>query len=319
MKILVTGGAGFIGSHLVERLLNLGHVVSVLDDLSTGSIKNLQGVLDKKNIDLIEGSVLDSELVSKHVANSDYVFHLAAAVGVFNIVQKPLQSLSINLTGTENVLSAADKFSVPVLIASSSEIYGKNTSDTLSENSDRILGNPLTLRWSYSEAKAIDESFAYAYYVEKSLEIRIARFFNTVGPRQLGAYGMVVPRFVSSALEHSPITIYGNGEQSRCFIHVQDAVDALVGIAFSKDTIGRAINIGNSTEISILRLAEFIKQRLKSRSEIVFLDYQEAYGNGFEDMQRRVPDISLIKQLIGWEPQLSLENIVDDIAKAMKR
>jgi UDP-glucose 4-epimerase len=208
---------------------------------------------------------------------------------------------------------------VPVLIASSSEIYGKNTSDTLSENSDRILGNPLTLRWSYSEAKAIDESFAYAYYVEKSLEIRIARFFNTVGPRQLGAYGMVVPRFVSSALEHSPITIYGNGEQSRCFIHVQDAVDALVGIAFSKDTIGRAINIGNSTEISILRLAEFIKQRLKSRSEIVFLDYQEAYGNGFEDMQRRVPDISLIKQLIGWEPQLSLENIVDDIAKAMKR
>jgi UDP-glucose 4-epimerase len=319
MKILVTGGAGFIGSHLVERLLNLGHVVSVLDDLSTGSIKNLQGILDKKNLDLIEGSVLDSELVSKHVANSDYVFHLAAAVGVFNIVQKPLQSLSINLTGTENVLSAADKFSVPVLIASSSEIYGKNTSDTLSENSDRILGNPLTLRWSYSEAKAIDESFAYAYYVEKSLEIRIARFFNTVGPRQLGAYGMVVPRFVSSALEHSPITIYGNGEQSRCFIHVQDAVDALVGIAFSKDTTGRAINIGNSTEISILRLAEFIKQRLKSRSEIVFLDYQEAYGNGFEDMQRRVPDISLIKQLIGWEPQLSLENIVDDIAKAMKR
>lgn len=318
MKILVTGGAGFIGSHLVERLLNLGHEVSVLDDLSTGSRKNLKSVLDKKNLDLIEGSVLDSELVSKQVANSDYVFHLAAAVGVFNIVQKPLQSLSINLTGTENVLYSADKFSVPVLIASSSEIYGKNASDTLSENSDRILGNPLTLRWSYSEAKAIDESFAYAYHVEKSLEIRIARFFNTVGPRQLGAYGMVVPRFVSSALENSPITIYGNGKQSRCFIHVQDAVDALVGIAFSEDTIGQAINIGNSTEISILRLAEFIKQRLKSRSEIVFMDYQEAYGNGFEDMQRRVPDISLIKQLIGWEPQLSLENIVDDIANSMK-
>lgn len=318
MKILVTGGAGFIGSHLVERLLNIGHEVSVLDDLSTGSRKNLKSVLDKKTLDLIKGSVLDSELVSKQVANSDYVFHLAAAVGVFNIVQKPLQSLSINLTGTENVLSSADKFSVPVLIASSSEIYGKNASDTLSENSDRILGNPLTLRWSYSEAKAIDESFAYAYHVEKSLEIRIARFFNTVGPRQLGAYGMVVPRFVSSALENSPITIYGNGKQSRCFIHVQDAVDALVGIAFSKDTIGRAINIGNSTEISILRLAEFIKQRLKSRSEIVFMDYQEAYGDGFEDMQRRVPDISLIKQLIGWEPQLSLEKIVDDIANAMK-
>jgi UDP-glucose 4-epimerase len=319
MKILVTGGAGFIGSHLVERLLKLGHEVSVLDDLSTGSRKNLENISDKKALELIEGSILNRELVSNLVANNDYVFHLAAAVGVFNIVQKPLQSLHINLTGTENVLSAADKFSVPVLIASSSEIYGKNTSNSLSENSDRILGNPLTLRWSYSEAKAIDESLAYAYHVEKSLEIRIARFFNTVGPRQVGAYGMVVPRFVSSALKNSPITIYGNGEQSRCFIHVQDAIDALIGIAFSKETIGRAINIGNSTEISILKLAEFIKSRLKSTSEIVFLDYQEAYGNGFEDMQRRVPDIALIAQLIGWEPHLSLENIVDDIAKALKR
>lgn len=318
MKILVTGGAGFIGSHLVERLLDLGHEVSILDDFSTGSRKNLDSILVKNNLHVVMGSVLDSELVSKQVSNSDYVFHLAAAVGVFNIVQNPLQSLSINLTGTENVLSSADSFSVPVLIASSSEIYGKNTSDTLSENSDRILGNPLTLRWSYSEAKAIDESFAYAYYVERSLEIRIARFFNTVGPRQLGAYGMVVPRFVSSALENSPITIYGNGEQSRCFIHVKDAVDALIGIAFSKNTIGRSINIGNSREISILELAKFIKQRLNSKSEIVFLDYLEAYGKGFEDMQRRVPDISLIKELIGWTPQLSLENIVDDIAKAMK-
>ena len=319
MKILVTGGAGFIGSHLVERLLKLGHEVSVLDDLSTGSRKNLENISDKSALELIEGSILNRELVSKLVANNDYVFHLAAAVGVFNIVQKPLQSLHINLTGTENVLSAADKFSVPVLIASSSEIYGKNTSDSLSENSDRILGNPLTLRWSYSEAKAIDESLAFAYHVEKSLEIRIARFFNTVGPRQVGAYGMVVPRFVSSALENSPITIYGNGEQSRCFIHVEDAIDALIGIAFSKETIGRAINIGNSTEISILKLAQFIKSRLKSTSEIVFLGYQEAYGSGFEDMQRRVPDIGLITQLIGWEPNLTLENIVDDIAKALKR
>lgn len=319
MKILVTGGAGFIGSHLVERLLKLGHEVSVLDDLSTGSRKNLENISDKNALELIEGSILNRELVSKLVANNDYVFHLAAAVGVFNIVQKPLQSLHINLTGTENVLSAADKFSVPVLIASSSEIYGKNTSDSLSENSDRILGNPLTLRWSYSEAKAIDESLAFAYHVEKSLEIRIARFFNTVGPRQVGAYGMVVPRFVSSALENSPITIYGNGEQSRCFIHVEDAIDALIGIAFSKETIGRAINIGNSTEISILKLAQFIKSRLKSTSEIVFLGYQEAYGSGFEDMQRRVPDIGLITQLIGWEPNLTLENIVDDIAKALKR
>jgi UDP-glucose 4-epimerase len=317
MRILVTGGAGFIGSHLVEKLLGLGHEVSVLDDLSTGSSKNLEGISGTASLEFYLGSVLDEDLVTRLVAKTDYIFHLAAAVGVFNIVQKPLQSLFINLKGTENVLSAADKFSVPILVASSSEVYGKNSSDSLSESSDRILGNPLTMRWSYSEAKAIDESLAYAYHVEKSMEIRIARFFNTVGPRQLGAYGMVVPRFVSSALENSPITIYGDGQQSRCFAHVQDAVDALVKVAFSKETIGRAVNIGNSTEISILKLAEFIKDRLKSSSDIVFLDYQAAYGDGFEDMQRRVPDVTLIKQLVGWEPQLSLENIVDDIAKAM--
>lgn len=317
MRILVTGGAGFIGSHLVEKLLGLGHEVSVLDDLSTGSSKNLEGISGTASLEFCLGSVLDEDLVSRLVAKADYIFHLAAAVGVFNIVQKPLQSLFINLKGTENVLSAADKFSVPILVASSSEIYGKNASDSLSESSDRILGNPLTMRWSYSEAKAIDESLAYAYHVEKSLEIRIARFFNTVGPRQLGAYGMVVPRFVSSALENSSITIYGDGQQSRCFAHVQDAVNALVKVAFSKETIGRAVNIGNSTEISILKLAEFIRDRLKSSSDIVFLDYQAAYGDGFEDMQRRVPDVTLIKQLVGWEPQLSLEDIVDDIAKAM--
>jgi UDP-glucose 4-epimerase len=317
MRILVTGGAGFIGSHLVEKLLGLGHEVSVLDDLSTGSSKNLEGISGTASLEFYLGSVLDEDLVSRLVAKADYIFHLAAAVGVFNIVQKPLQSLFINLKGTENVLSAADKFSVPILVASSSEVYGKNSSDSLSEGSDRILGNPLTMRWSYSEAKAIDESLAYAYHVEKSLEIRIARFFNTVGPRQLGAYGMVVPRFVSSALENSPITIYGDGQQSRCFAHVQDAVDALVKVAFSKETIGRAVNIGNSTEISILKLAEFVKERVKSSSEIVFLDYQAAYGDGFEDMQRRVPDVTLIKHLVGWEPQLSLENIVDDIAKEM--
>ena len=318
MRILVTGGAGFIGSHLVEKLLGLGHEVSVLDDLSTGSSKNLEGISGTASLEFCLGSVLDEDLVSSLVAKTDYIFHLAAAVGVFNIVQKPLQSLFINLKGTENVLSAADKFSVPILVASSSEVYGKNSSDSLSESSDRILGNPLTMRWSYSEAKAIDESLAYAYHVEKSLEIRIARFFNTVGPRQLGAYGMVVPRFVSSALENSPITIYGDGQQSRCFAHVQDAVNALVKVAFSKETIGRAVNIGNSTEISILKLAELIKDRLKSSSDIVFLNYQAAYGDGFEDMQRRVPDVTLIKQLVGWEPQLSLEDIVDDIAKAMR-
>ncbi len=317
MKILVTGGAGFIGSHLSEKLISLGHDVSVLDDFSTGSINNLEGIKSSSNLKIVKGSILDKNLCKEVIKNSEYVFHLAAAVGVFNIVNSPIESLKINITGTENLVDAAKQFNVPFFFASSSEVYGKNSKDSLSENDDRVIGSPSIMRWSYSEAKAIDESLAYAYHVEKSMEIRIARFFNTVGPRQLGAYGMVVPRFVSSALENSPITIYGDGQQSRCFAHVQDAVDALVKVAFSKETIGRAVNIGNSTEISILKLAEFIKDRLKSSSDIVFLDYQAAYGDGFEDMQRRVPDVSLIKQLVGWEPQLSLENIVDDIAKAM--
>ena len=319
MKILVTGGAGFIGSHLVERLLKLGHEVSVLDDLSTGSRKNLENISDKNALELIEGSILNRELVSKLVANNDYVFHLAAAVGVFNIVQKPLQSLHINLTGTENVLSAADKFSVPVLIASSSEIYGKNTSDSLSENSDRILGNPLTLRWSYSEAKAIDESFAYAYFVEKSLEIRIARFFNTVGPRQLGAYGMVVPRFVKAAIAKEPITIYGDGNQTRCFAHVFDVVDAVMAIAFAENTIGKVINIGNNFEISIKNLAKKIIEETSSKSEIVYVPYEEAYGDGFEDMERRVPNIDLINQLVGWKPRRDLSTMIADISAEMKK
>ena len=275
MRILVTGGAGFIGSHLCERLVKDGHKVTVIDNFSTGQASNLSKLDNSDQFTLINDSVLNFEVLLPLIRNSDYVFHLAAAVGVFNIVNAPLASLLTNIRGTENVLEAASKFGVPVFLTSSSEVYGKNTSDSLNEYDDRILGSPLTLRWSYSEAKAIDESLAYAYFVEKSLEIRIARFFNTVGPRQLGAYGMVVPRFVSSALENSPITIYGSGDQSRWFIHVQDAVDALVGIAFSKNTIGRAINIGNSTEISILKLAEFIKQRLKSKSEIVFTTDQE--------------------------------------------
>ena len=318
MDILVTGGAGFIGSHVVSRLLNLGHKVTVIDDFSTGLKSNLDSHVNNSNLILVEGSVLNYKLIDSLVSKTDYVFHLAAAVGVFNIVQRPLQSLLTNLKGAENVLSFANTYRVPVLMASSSEIYGKNPSDHLDEESDRILGNPLTMRWSYSEAKAIDESLAYAYYLEKSLEIRIARFFNTVGPRQLGSYGMVVPRFVSSALANEPITIYGDGNQSRCFVHVNDAVEALLEIAFSKETVGLAVNIGNPAEISIRNLAEFIKMHLNSSSEIVFLNYEDAYGIGFEDMQRRVPDISLIKKLVGWEPRLALTNIIDDIAYAMR-
>jgi UDP-glucose 4-epimerase len=250
---------------------------------------------------------------------ADYVFHLAAAVGVFNIVKNPLASLLTNIRGTENVLEAAHSSNTPVFLTSSSEVYGKNVSNSLKESDDRVLGSPVTLRWSYSEAKAIDESLAYAYFVEKQLETRVVRFFNTVGPRQLGAYGMVVPRFVKAALNNEPITIYGNGNQTRCFAHVYDVIDAVVAIAFDKSTIGRVVNIGNDFEISINDLAKRIVSETGSKSEIVYVPYEEAYGDGFEDMERRVPDINLINQLVGWRPKRDLSTMIADISVEMKK
>ncbi len=317
MRILVTGGAGFIGSHLCERLVEEGHVVTALDNLSTGVYSNFSGLLSSKNFNFIEGSILDVPLLNELIDQSDYIFHLAAAVGVFNIVNNPLASLLTNIRGTENVLEGALRRNIPVFITSSSEVYGKNISDSLRESDDRILGSPVTLRWSYSEAKAIDESLAYAYFVEKKLETRIVRFFNTVGPRQLGAYGMVVPRFVRSALNNEPITIYGTGEQTRCFGHVFDAVEAVIMIAFSPNTIGKVINIGNNIEISINDLAKKVISEIGSKSSVVHIPYEEAYGDGFEDMERRVPDIKLINQLVGWKPQRDLSSMISDIAKEM--
>jgi UDP-glucose 4-epimerase len=313
MKILVTGGAGFIGSHLVDRLLGEGHEVTVLDDLTTGSDKNLSQHAQVKSFTFVKGSVLDSDLVADLLAKTDYVFHLAAAVGVFNIVNKPLESLLTNVRGTENLLFFANQFGVPILITSSSEVYGKNASDSLKESDDRILGSPLTLRWSYSEAKAIDESLAFAYFVEKKLETRIVRFFNTVGSRQLGAYGMVLPRFIDAALSNSPLTIYGSGAQTRCFAHVSDVVEALIRVAYSLSTIGKVINIGNNIEISMTDLAKRIITRTNSTSELIYVPYKDAYGDGFEDMERRVPNIDLIKELVGWSPQLDLDQIIDEI------
>jgi UDP-glucose 4-epimerase len=266
----------------------------------------------------VEGSILDLPLLDGLIKESEYIFHLAAAVGVFNIVNHPLDSLMTNIRGTENVLESAHKYSKPVFVTSSSEVYGKNVSDSLKESDDRILGAPVTLRWSYSEAKAIDESLAYAYWVEKKLETRIVRFFNTVGPRQLGAYGMVFPRFVQFALNNQPITIYGNGEQTRCFGHVLDAVDAVVRIAFAENTIGKVINIGNDFEISINDLAKKVIEQTNSKSKIVYVPYKEAYGDGFEDMERRVPNIELIKSLVGWEPKRDLSSMITDIATFLK-
>ena len=319
MKILVTGGAGFIGSHLCERLINDGHLVTVIDNFSTGRPSNLARLEGLASFKFIEGSVLETQLLRLLIKDADYVFHLAAAVGVFNIVQNPLASLLTNIRGTENVLEAAYATNTPVFLTSSSEVYGKNISDSLKESDDRILGSPVTLRWSYSEAKAIDESLAYAYFVENKLETRIVRFFNTVGPRQLGAYGMVVPRFVKSALTNEPLTIFGDGNQTRCFAHVYDAVDAVIAIAFAKNTIGKVINVGNDFEISIKKLAEKIIAQTGSRSEIAYVTYEDAYGDGFEDMERRIPNIDLINQLVGWKPQYDLSRIITDISAEMNK
>jgi len=278
---------------------------------------NLDALSESKNFTKISGSILDLNELKALVSGVDYVFHLAAAVGVFNIVNNPLDSLMTNIRGTENVLEAANLSKTPVFLTSSSEVYGKNTSDSLKESDDRILGSPTTLRWSYSEAKAIDESLTYAYFVEKNLETRIVRFFNTVGPRQLGAYGMVVPRFIESALANKPITIYGDGNQTRCFAHVYDVIDAVIAVAFADNTIGKVINIGNNFEISINDLAKKIITETNSTSEIVYVAYDEAYGNGFEDMERRIPNIDLIRELVGWQPTRDLSSIIRDIASEM--
>jgi UDP-glucose 4-epimerase len=319
MRILVTGGAGFIGSHLCERLIRDGHHVTVIDDFSTGRSFNLVDLVNLDSFKLVEGSILDTTILNPLIKEAEYVFHLAATVGVFNIVNHPLASLLTNIRGTENVLESAHSSDTPVFLTSSSEVYGKNVSDSLKESDDRILGSPVTLRWSYSEAKAIDESLAYAYFIEKQLETRIVRFFNTVGPRQLGAYGMVVPRFVKAALNNEPVTIYGNGKQTRCFAHVYDVVDAVIAVAFAKNTIGKVINIGNDFEISINDLAQKIIEETKSTSKVSFVPYEEAYGEGFEDMERRVPNIDLIRELVGWQPKRDLSTMIADISSEMKK
>ena len=318
MRILITGGAGFIGSHLTDRLVADGHHVKVLDDSSTGRPENINQYKSDSNFEYVNGSVLNQRLLESTVKDVDYIFHLAAAVGVFNIVNHPLASLVTNIRGTENILEAALTKNTPVFLSSSSEVYGKNTSDSLKESDDRILGSPTTLRWSYSEAKAIDETLAFAYWTEKKLPTRIVRFFNTVGPRQVGAYGMVIPRFVSMALKNEPITIYGSGEQTRCFGHVYDVIDAVVSVAFSDKTIGKVINIGNNFEISMNDLAKKIIEETGSKSEIKYIPYSEAYGDGFEDMERRVPNIELIKSLTGWQPKRDLTQIIKDVAEELR-
>lgn len=313
MKYLITGGAGFIGSSLAENLVHGDNEIYILDNLSTGSASNLSNI--KESLSFFQGNILDHDLVNKLVSECDYVIHFAAALGVFNIINRPLESLQTNLKGTENVLESANKYRRPILLASTSEIYGKNNKVPLSEDDDRVIGHPLKSRWSYSEAKAIDESLAYFYYLNNELPIRIVRFFNTVGPRQVGNYGMVVPRFVTAALRNEPLQVYGSGEQIRCFCHVDDAVSAVLQIMESESAIGQVFNVGNDHQISIINLANRIIEITSSKSQIMMVPYSKAYPVGFEDIQRRVPDISKIKKSIGWAPQIGLDQIIKDIAK----
>ena len=318
MRYLVTGGAGFIGSHVCDALIQRGDSVVVLDDLSTGNKKNIEHLISHASFKLVQGSILDTSAVESAIKSVDHVLHFAAAVGVFTIVDKPLESLMTNIRGTENILEAAHMHGKEVLIASSSEVYGKNAGGALHEESDRIVGSPLKSRWSYSEAKAIDESMAYFFYQEKKLAVRLVRFFNTVGPRQVGHYGMVVPRFVSAALKNEPLTVYGTGSQSRCFCHVYDAVAGVLAVIDSNATLGEVFNIGNDEEITIENLAHEVIELTGSRSTIEKVLYEKAYAHGFEDMQRRVPDISKIKRVVGWTPKLSLDSIISDIATHLK-
>jgi UDP-glucose 4-epimerase len=312
VKYLITGGAGFIGSHLVESLVSRGDEVVVFDNLSTGSKNNLTRV--SESIKFQHGNLFEKSVIDNLIAESDYVVHLAAALGVFNIINKPLESLKINLQGSEIVFEACDKYRKPVLIASTSEIYGKNDKASLNEEDDRIIGHPLKSRWSYSEAKAVDESLAYFYYLENKLPVRIIRFFNTVGPRQVGNYGMVVPRFVTAALKNEPLSVYGSGDQIRCFCHVTDAVNALLLVMDSDKAVGQVFNVGNNSQISIMELAKKVIEITGSKSVIEKIAYDKAYPSGFEDMQRRVPDISKIMQVLGWEPKINLDQIIKDIA-----
>jgi UDP-glucose 4-epimerase len=314
----VTGGAGFVGSHLVEELLARGDEVVVLDNLSTGTLGNLTAVLDDPRLHFVEGSVLDRSVVKAVTKGADLVFHLAAAVGVRLIVDQPLDSLITNIHGTENVLDAALAADAAMLLVSTSEVYGKNTADRLGEDADRVLGSARMSRWTYAAAKGIDECFAYAYASEHDMRVATVRLFNTVGPRQTGRYGMVVPNFVGQALRHEPLTVYGDGLQTRCFSFVGDVVPAMIRIAEHEDARGRVFNLGGETEISILALAERIIDVLGSTSPIVFVPYEQAYADGFEDMRRRVPDNGRARRAVGFEPRIGVDEMIRVIAMWME-
>jgi UDP-glucose 4-epimerase len=312
MRVLITGGAGFIGSHLADHYVNAGHTVALLDNFSTGSKGNIAH-LDSK-VTTVNGDIRNIDLIDQLTKDSDLVLHMAAALGVNTILESPLESMSTNITGSEVVLNAASKYNKRIIIASTSEIYGKNPKQPLSETDDRVVGAPQKIRWTYSDAKAIEEAMAFALYQERKLPVTTVRLFNTVGPRQTGRYGMVVPRFVQAALKNEPITIYGDGTQSRVFCHVLDAVSAIATMAATDSTIGDVYNVGGTGEVTIKQLAEQVLSVTGSKSEITYTPYSDAYPAGFEDIQRRAPDISKVKGAIGWAPTKDLKQIIRDIA-----
>ena len=313
MNYFITGGAGFIGSHLAEKLLSNGEIVSIIDDLSTGSIENIEHLKSNVNFEYKIDSIMNEQLLAELIDKSDVVFHLAAAVGVKLIVESPVRTIETNIQGTELVLKMASKKKKKIIIASTSEVYGKGTCMPFKETGDLVFGPTTKGRWSYACSKAIDEFLGLAYYKEKKVPVTIVRLFNTVGPRQTGMYGMVIPTFVKQALLNHPITIYGDGQQTRCFTYVGDVVDALVKTSRNPKAVGEIFNIGSTEEISIKELAELVKSMTKSNSEIVYIPYDKAYEEGFEDMQKRIPDLSKIREFIGYKPTTNLKGILEKV------
>lgn len=317
MRVLITGGAGFIGSHLVDHYLADGHQVTVLDNLSTGNMRNLSHCKDQ--IEIVTGDIRNHDLVDTQIKKSDLILHMAAALGVNTILESTVESVSTNFTGSEVVLQSALKHQKRIMIASTSEIYGKNPKQPLSETDDRVVGAPQKIRWTYSDAKALEEAVAHSLFLEKGLAVTTIRFFNTVGPRQTGRYGMVVPRFVGAALKNENLMIYGDGTQSRVFCHVLDAVKAVTETLKSEKSIGQVFNVGGMGEISIVDLANRVINQTNSNSEITFVPYEKAYASGYEDMQRRVPDITKVSEFINWKPQHDLNSIIKDVSAFLKQ
>ncbi|MGC8977385.1 MAG: GDP-mannose 4,6-dehydratase [Candidatus Ratteibacteria bacterium] len=317
-KFLITGGCGFIGSYLAEELLRNKKKVIVIDDLSTGRIKNVLNILNNPNFSVFIDSILNYHLMEELIKKVDFVFHLAAVVGVKKVMENPIESIIVNIEGTKNVLDLCKKYNKKILFTSTSEVYGKNINVPFNENADIVIGSTKKRRWSYACTKAMDEFLAFGYYEEYNLPLIVVRLFNTVGPRQSERYGMVIPRFVKQALSGNNITVFGNGDQTRCFIHVKDVVECLLKLIEKKESYGEVINIGSNEEIKIKDLAYLIKRMTKSKSEIIFINPEQIYSKGFEDMERRVPDLSKIKKIIDFQPKYTIKDIVRDVIEYFK-